>query len=351
MKTMSCAGIVVLMLLLSGCAVNGTLRAEQARQEDFSKLYIESLRKTYGTFDEKESGLHQRLRIYDEMEAQRPKIEQEARNADKVQLEVLNKELGAISEQIQGYQRDAAIGRVEAKKLAAQIAALPKQTSTKPDQGLLDRAQKVQTEKDLNDERLALTEAALSDAKKRLADQQERIKNLQERDYVIAADKPRREYRNRIINDFLAIADFNYYEFKSVLLVGRANGDTLLDVAELSLSTATTLVGGVTSKTNLGAASTLLKGGRTSVDKNFFVQQTMASIINGIEIRRQTDKIEILKKMAQTTDQYPLSHALSDVQLYQSRASLVAGAMAVANETADKASSSEKALRMQQTVE
>jgi hypothetical protein len=143
------------------------------------------------------------------------------------------------------------------------------------------------------------------------------------------------------MNDFLAIADFHYYEFKNNLMAGRASSDTLLDISELVLSTATTLTGGLTAKTNLGASSTLLKGSRAAVDKNLFVQQTLAAIINGIDDRRQKDRADIVNKMQQTTDQYPLAQGLSDVQLYQSRASLVAGAMAVANETANKSHDSE----------
>jgi len=185
----------------------------------------------------------------------------------------------------------------------------------------------------------------LDDATSKRIDQQNAIATLINKDYSVEADEPRRRYRNGVINDFLAIADFHYYDFRNQLMAGRASSDTLLDISELLLSTATTLTGGLVAKTNLGASSTLLKGSRSAVDKNFFVQQTLAAIINGIEDRRQKDRADIVKKMQQTTDQYPLAQALSDVQLYQSRASLVAGAMAVANETANKSNVSEKALQ------
>ena len=123
--------------------------------------------------------------------------------------------------------------------------------------------------------------------------------------------------------------------------MGRATGDTMLDISELMLSTATTLTGGAMAKANLGAASTLLKGSRTSVDKNFFAQQALAAILNAIEDRRQLDKLAIIKGLGATTIDYSLQQALADVRLYQSRANLMSGVLDLANQSANNAKISE----------
>jgi hypothetical protein len=172
---------------------------------------------------------------------------------------------------------------------------------------------------------------------------------LDERDYDGLADERRRSVRNELVHEMLFEADDIYMDFKNQLLAVRAGADTVLDISELFISTATVLSGGAMAKANLGAASTLLKGSRTSFDKNFFAQQALASIINAMEDKRQVDKLAIITGLSKSTANYPLAQAVSDVRSYRSRASLMSGVLDVANQTANKAKESEAKLLKEQT--
>jgi hypothetical protein len=150
-------------------------------------------------------------------------------------------------------------------------------------------------------------------------------------------DKESKEsIRNEIVNDFLSMADTDYAYFKNGLLAGRAESDAVLDISDLILSTTGTLFGSVTGKANLSAASTILKGSRSAYDKNFFAQQTIASIINVIEEARKKDRIEIKERLKTGIDEYPLSTAVAEADKYKRRANILAGALDVTNKTAEK---------------
>jgi hypothetical protein len=144
----------------------------------------------------------------------------------------------------------------------------------------------------------------------------------------------RKNIRNEVINDYMALVDSDYMYFKNGLLAGRAESDAVMDIAELLISTSSTLFGGLGGKANLGAASTLIKGSRSAYDKNFFAQQTIASIINLIEKGRNQVRQNIRSKIGLSSEEYSLSEAISDVNLYGNKANLLAGALDVANASA-----------------
>jgi hypothetical protein len=341
---------IFMVACLSACATNDGLRAERAQQVDLQTLYLKTLENNYAPQSAGGKGqLDIVIQKYASMEDQRADNTKRAREADATKIALLKEDLNRLEALISTLkEHDAAL---QSKKRGADSIIVAQQKKLRinaNDAKADDLLSMAQNDKADIEAAIEANKRDLDDATAKRTVQQTAIAALINKDYTVEADEPRRKYRNGVINDFLAIADFHYYEFKNLLMSGRANSDTLLDISELLLSTATTLTGGLTAKTNLGASSTLLKGSRAAVDKNFFVQQTLAAIINGIEDRRQKDRADIVNKMQQTTDLYPLAQGLSDVQLYQSRASLVAGAMAVANETANKSNKSEQELQKAQ---
>lgn len=329
-------------LVLCGCSSEPIFNGK-ANQVNL-QTYAQALERKYTQAGELEAD----IKTFNEMAEERSELQRKARERDADQIKVLSntvQQLDGELEKRKANQRDI---QTQLRHVDTQIASLQAKALSKPNDAAV--AGSLADAKDRKADLAAMLEVATGDVaaltEKRTTNQQKLIA-LIDKDYSDEGDRERREFRNRIIHELLAIADSHYYAFKSSLLTGRAGGDTAMDITELALSTATTLVGGVTAKGNLGAASTLLKGSRTSIDKNFFVQQTLSSIINGIEDKRQTDLLSIEKKLRTSTDDYPLTQGLSDVELYQSRASLIDGAMAVANQTAAKATQSARELNTQ----
>lgn len=349
MKMLYLIFLIVLFPSLNGCASISKMMAPkgQAMENDISKNYMAALTEKYQPTDKNKADFSARVALYDNLGAQEQILDTKQKETDKVEIKLLTdrgvmlrREIGTQNNTISALNRDLKIGQKKKDAVEANIAKLEKQNSGEPLQKLTDglatlegaivelqgKIDSAENDKTYLTEQLTLNTA--------------NITSLSTKRYETAAEVDRKKIRAEITKDFLAIADFTYYDFKTELLAGRAQTDSILDIAELVLSSATTLTGGAMAKTNLGAASTLMKGSRATVDKNFFAQQTMRAIINAMEDGRATDKALILNKLQSSTTDYPLSEAVSDVMRYQSRASLFVAILDIANKTgasADKA--------------
>ncbi|MGX9713129.1 hypothetical protein ACWYXJ_02595 [Janthinobacterium lividum] len=340
-----------MLLSLAGCA--GMIRTpqDQATQIDFSASYMNSLSEKYKPNDKlTSSNFHQQLINYDSLEGK--DLDEEARKADVgikslalVDIHSLTNGLHSIEADISRHLTYKAIEENRLKALEKEFSALNKKTP--PSDVAIAALQ------DKIDERKTKLSEIASTLRKFEADKSSQILLIEEKKLIVktidgkvyqTSEKDRMRIRNGIVRDFMAIADHNYMQFKNELLAGRVRTDTIADITELLLSTATTLTGGLMTKTNLGAASTLLKGSRATVDKNFFAQQTMRAIINSMEASRSSDKTVIISKMNKSTSVYPISEAISDVQRYQSRASLFLAVLDLANQSGKSAVSLEKDL-------
>jgi len=324
---------------LLGCSVAEQVEKETAVQIDIRTMYQESLMKKYKiSNDEDKAGLDQVIVSDKKLQDARPQSELDLRAQTEVkitrkiaELDETIKKKNSSKSQLRLLDSDLKNSELKVLGLDKKLKANPENTEIE-DKLLvaISNRDKVLSERDLMAE-------LIKDGELKQKELSADIEALRKTDFALLADKERRDLRNAVVFDFMAMADFNYYKFKNELLARRAYGDTGFDLTELALSTAATLSGGLTSKTNLSAASTLLKGSRSSIDKNLFVEQTISTIINGIELRREEDRRIILGKMEESSDKYPISLALGDVQRYQSHASLISGAVIVANETAKSA--------------
>lgn len=341
--------LFIVVVCLSGCStLSDKYKAKDANQS-FQAAYQRHVESKYG----EGAGNNDRLKFYDDLLYQSDRYIESTRKLDAERIVVLT---GQRNELDATYARS----RVEAAQFSAVTKVLKKR--------LIElEAKKLLLAKNLekNEARIALVERQIDELNVELepriieeSNQQARLKSQQEhadqirgeiaaiaaRDYTTLGDQKRRAVRDEIVHEQLLNADSAYLELKNSLLMGRAGADTLLDISELMLSTATTLTGGAMAKANLGAASTLLKGSRTSVDKNFFAQQALAAILNAIEDRRQLDKLTIIKGLGASTMDYPLQQALADVRVYQSRANLMSGVLDLSNQTAANVKKSEQDL-------
>lgn len=341
------AGMAVVLVAISGCAA--IRPSEKAKQLNFREIYADSVKTKYAY-----GGLDATFKKYDELQQSKGQAEAFLRAQDEDKRAKLTQSAAQLSQEISARQAEIDLLKAQIADAQTKVISLEKQKADlgkkTGDASTATKIAAIETQIDGLRQRGNVASSGLtrmaSDLESAKAGRQAALDlavELKNKTYPAIEDQCK-QMRSAFVYDLLALADSNYLNFKDSLLEGRAGYDTVLDITELMLSSATTLVGGLTARGNLGASSTLLKGSRSSVDKNFFAQQTLASILNAIEDQQQKDKVEILKGLTKSTTDYPLTQAFSDVQNYESRASLVAGALLVANQTASTAKKSKDEL-------
>lgn len=137
--------------------------------------------------------------------------------------------------------------------------------------------------------------------------------------YDTATGESKKQARNDILNDLMWLADDYYGQLTSQLRNNNAWRQTLFDAAKLGLGAAGSVVGGAELKAILAATGTAVQGLNTSIDKNFYAQQSVEAIVAAMDSQRAEDKKLVIAGMAQFADQtptYPLTQGLLDVQKY-----------------------------------
>ena len=355
-------GVLLTSLVLTGCSQLKGLEltpADRARPVDAMGAYQMVLGSKYGA-GKAEAGakidlerIAARVAAYDSAFERRGAIEEQQRRhyelrladlQNKLQLSIRAAKEAQDQVQARGDRQYRNLGHV--KRLEKRKAALPKELKYAARQTIEEEIDAELLSLEVDIRRFDADMLRLNDAATKAAGQvTQATAALKDGSVFDPSETERLRIRAEIVADFIALADMSYLQFKNELLAGRIQSDLMADIAELMLSTATVLTGGITAKANLGAASTLLKGSRSSIDRNFFAQQSMRAIINGMEDGRQKDRLAIFKKLKTSTLEYPLSLAIADVQQYHSRADLFVAVVDVANQTANSASQSMEKLQ------
>jgi hypothetical protein len=130
--------------------------------------------------------------------------------------------------------------------------------------------------------------------------------------------------RNKVINSQLEVIDSTYRSFKqSVSEVSGGVGITG-DILSGVLSGASTVTNGAHAKSVLSAISTVITGGKTSIDSNLFLKQSAHVLIGRMDALRVKALLPIRQGLLQTADKYPLWQALRDVESYITASSISA---------------------------
>jgi hypothetical protein len=138
------------------------------------------------------------------------------------------------------------------------------------------------------------------------------VRNGDEASLVLA-----RTFRDSMIDRIRVDVEMNYREYEARIFIGRATGDSIADFLELGLALATTITNGERAKTVLGAVSTAFKGNRLSLDKNFFREKTIETIISKMQGTREKVKTRILQNMLQApVKSYSFEAAWTDLVEY-----------------------------------
>jgi len=140
--------------------------------------------------------------------------------------------------------------------------------------------------------------------------------------------------RDAMIQRIRVEIEINYRQFELSLFSSRATFATGADWVELGLAGAATITGGEHAKTVLAGILTALKGGRLSVDKNWFREKTTETIISAMQAERNKKLLLITGKMAANEAMhYTFEEAWADLVDYFYAGTLEAGIQALAVET------------------
>lgn len=153
--------------------------------------------------------------------------------------------------------------------------------------------------------------------------------------------------RDRIIYRLKSNIDGNYHEFENQLFTGRATTNVLFDIVDFGSGVATTISNGARAKSVISAALTGFKGGRKSLDENFFRERTTAVIISQMQASRARIETEMLKSMNDDVDAYSLDAALGDLINYFYAGTLQKGLQELAQQTGQSAIDEKKAVQVQ----
>lgn len=140
--------------------------------------------------------------------------------------------------------------------------------------------------------------------------------------YDNAAPGDKAKVRNAILNDLMAVIDFNYHEFEAGLRTDKAVKDTAAEIVTLGLTAASTAVGGEEAKTILSAIATGVVGANSSLDKNVLQNNTIQTLELEMRALRAEKERDLLNGMANSDAHYPLQSGIRDVIAYYYAGSL-----------------------------
>lgn len=136
-------------------------------------------------------------------------------------------------------------------------------------------------------------------------------------------DVTARRTRNELIEDALPYVDSAYEDFITDITAGRDRANFIADVVELGTTAAIGITNGERPLQILGVALTAFRGGRRSIDLNFFKEQTTPILINKMDGNRAKVRATILTREREGADTYPIGAAVSDIVAYYNAGTLV----------------------------
>jgi|ERR1035441_5170032 hypothetical protein len=136
-------------------------------------------------------------------------------------------------------------------------------------------------------------------------------------------------YRNRLVYGVMAEIDYVYSQYEVALYLNDSKYRTSTEILQLALGTAASSVGGMGTRTILSQVLVGVTGASFSIDKNFFRQHSIDSIVNSMQAGRDQVKAKIISQLSQPDSVYPFQAARSDLTSYFSAGTLPGGLQAI----------------------
>jgi len=138
--------------------------------------------------------------------------------------------------------------------------------------------------------------------------------------------------RNQILNELIYLVDQNYYNFENHFYGSQATFSTGADAINLGLTAAGAVTGTAEVKSILAATATGVTGFKTSVEKNFFDQQSRAAVVTKMRALRATQLATLQddSHMKAGVTAYSLEAGISDVNGYYDAGTVVGALQSIA---------------------
>lgn len=150
--------------------------------------------------------------------------------------------------------------------------------------------------------------------------------------------------RNEVIENALPYIDEAYMDFVTDLQAGRDRDNFLLDLVELGGTASAGIVNGERSLQIIGVALTAFRGGRRSIDANFYKDTSIPILISKMDGNRAQVRATIIEREKQSTADYQMGAAVSDIVDYFNAGSLVRAFTKLQEDTAIATNNAEERL-------
>lgn len=131
------------------------------------------------------------------------------------------------------------------------------------------------------------------------------------------------EARNKTLEELKYLIDANFLKFESALTTEKAYFETVADLSLLGLGAAGTLGTGEATKAILAAISAGVAGTRISINKNFFMEQSMQVVRAKMKAARERKGEQMRRAMTLSLGEYPIARGLSDLAEYYRTGTLI----------------------------
>lgn len=149
--------------------------------------------------------------------------------------------------------------------------------------------------------------------------------------------------RDEIVNQRLEVIDFAFRTFKRQILTTSGGVDITGDLLAGALSGASTVATATRAKSIFSGIATVITGGKTSIDKNLFLQQTAHVLVGRMDALRDKAMVSIRLGQTLTADKYPLVQALRDINIYLEAGSFGAAITDIEQNTGKKKDDAQQA--------
>lgn len=150
--------------------------------------------------------------------------------------------------------------------------------------------------------------------------------------------------RNELIENALPYIDGAYVDFITDIQAGRDRNNFVLDLVELGTAASVGITKGERPLQIIGVALTAFRGGRRSLDANFYKDTSTPILISKMDGNRAKVRAIILEREAKKPTDYPLGAAIADIVDYYNAGTLVRAFTQLQQDTAVATQASEKAL-------
>jgi hypothetical protein len=147
--------------------------------------------------------------------------------------------------------------------------------------------------------------------------------------------------RNELIEDALPFIDGSYLDFITSMQAGRDRNNFVLDLIELGTAASVGITKGERPLQILGVALTAFRGGRRSLDANFYKDQSTPILISKMDGNRAKVRMTILEREKGSVEDYPLGAAVGDLVDYYNAGTLVRAFTQLQQDTAVSTKQSE----------